>query len=723
MSGNSAREIKRKLKGIAKYGLGWVRGRNRTTATHELSMQEVLQQVRLHSDTGAPHVQNWDQFVAHLTQRCTPAWPDLPTNLTDLRLDINNTDEREVIERAEKVLANDLFGRNDGSPILASDGKIDWHKSPNGSREWHWRLHRHQWWVVLAHAYKITGDDRYATAFVEQLCDWLDNNPRLQEKDETSPAWRLMEVALRLRMSWLPVYGVFQHCARFDVVTRARMIKSVYEHADFLYRFRSKLNHLVRESVGLLCASLYFPEFVPATSWRDQALQLLAVELHRQINDDGSHIEMSVGYQFLAIDEFEAALDLVEVFELPEWEAGFRNEIVKMYGFLAGVIRPDGTFPEKNDGFLLWTRNRIERAAHRFYRPDLAYAASLGEGGDKPAEDSIVFEDAGVFVMRSGWTREDSWLLFDCGPHGGFHGHEDMLSIELFANGQLFVGDPGSYTYDKNDPFRAYFVGSHSHNTVLVDGKSQARRWQLAHAVPARASGPWGKWLSTPQLDAASGAYSDGYGRLNTARGVAEALVEDVSHERHVLFVKSGYWLVIDGLSGANEHRFDLLYHAPPDVDMTIAAQNTVRLENSAKSAALQIQVKGTAQLNLSVVRGADTPIQGWWSLNHHHKAPSNTLVAQAEPACRMLFVTLIAVGPDYSLQQTSPTSDGESGWQISGQHGLDLLQVSSKIAAQAGNDKPQFMNNLKLTRSPSNGGANSEELVLFDNVRSSNEM
>ena len=75
--------------------------------------------------------------------------------------------------------------------------------------------------------------------------------------------------------------------------------------------------------------------------------------------------------------------------------------------------------------------------------------------------------------MRSDWTEDARWLIFDTGPYGGPHGHEDKLSFELFAYGAPFIVDPGSYTYNRSDPYREYFVGSQGHNTVLVDNKSQ----------------------------------------------------------------------------------------------------------------------------------------------------------------------------------------------------------------------------------------------------------
>ena len=105
--------------------------------------------------------------------------------------------------------------------------------------------------------------------------------------------------------------------------------------------------------------------------------------------------------------------------------------------------------------------------------------------------------------MRSDWETAPNarYLLFDAGPYGGYHGHEDKLNLEMYAYGQTFIVDPGCHNYDEADPYRAHFVSSHAHNTLLVDGKSQIRRWyreNLRPSVTAQASGGRGPQSSGP---------------------------------------------------------------------------------------------------------------------------------------------------------------------------------------------------------------------------------
>src|SRR5690606_28147273 len=92
-----------------------------------------------------------------------------------------------------------------------------------------------------------------------------------------------------------------------------------------------------------------------------------------------------------------------------------------------------------------------------------------------PAETSVAFPQAGYFVMRSGWSREAVWALFDGGPLGYTHHHEDKLNLLLHGHGRLLLTECGNYAFDDSE-MRRYAVSTRGHNTVRVDGMDQNRR-------------------------------------------------------------------------------------------------------------------------------------------------------------------------------------------------------------------------------------------------------
>jgi hypothetical protein len=242
--------------------------------------------------------------------------------------------------------------------------------------------------------------------------------------------------------------------------------------------------------------------------------------------------------------------------------------------------------------------------------------------------------------MRSDWTRAAHYLVFDAGPYGGPHGHEDKLSFELAAFGQSFIVDPGSYTYNKNDPFRAYFVGSQGHNTVLVDGQSQVRRWQKDNLTPKTASGDYATWISRPDFDYVVASYSDGYGVFEFKPPKDASIIEDVTHIRHILFVKPDYWVIVDELEASQTHTYQWLFHTPPTMQVKIGSDNRVVLRTRPDAACLCLIPANPQDVRVNSLAGSESPIQGWYSVDYRHKTPANVVVY--EKNCSSMSMTTL---------------------------------------------------------------------------------
>ncbi|MCP4407981.1 MAG: hypothetical protein GY807_09540, partial [Gammaproteobacteria bacterium] len=585
-------------------------------------------------------------LIDHYRNRIGSSWLGVPEKITDLRLDLAALDDDALVSSAESILNNQLTYTSD-NPLRSADGGINWTKNPTSNREWLFRLNRHQWWTVLGLAYTRTNNERYAKAFVSQMLDWIDKNPPPKYKDETSPTWRLMEVALRMRISWIPVYAMFYSSPSFGDDAKLKMLRAIYDHAKFLTLFTSKLNHLIRESNGLVCVGIYFSEYREAQQWREMALYRLEDALCRQINQDGSQIEVSTGYQWLVIDEFEQTYDLLENnrIELPKED--LREWIERMYHVLARMIRPDGSFPEINDGFILYSHERLMRAGEKFTREDYIYSATAGERGIEPHDTSTAIRDAGIYIMRSDWSRQARYLLFDAGPYGGFHGHEDKLNIELFAYGQSFIVDSGSYTYEKTDPYRKYFVGSQGHNTVLVDGLSQIRRWHDVHRSPKVATKDYASWVCQEAFDYVAAQYNEGYGKFELKRPKSPRIVNDVVHTRHVLFVKPDYWVIVDELQASKIHDYQLLFHCSPQMTISESGEQGVVLNSKQQASRLHILPASPQEIDVSCVAGQERPIQGWYSVDHHHKTAAPVVIYKAQAFTSKVFITLLYPSPE----------------------------------------------------------------------------
>ena len=557
-------------------------------------------------------------LVRHFGQRVAADWPAIPDVITDLRIDLSRMSNDEIIQRADAALDGDLHPSG-LRPRYTDQGELDWAFNPSESREWLLMLHRHGWWPLWGAAYQRTNDEKYARAFVAQLLDWIDTNPLPKHKSEDSSSWRLMEAGLRMRISWIPSFGCFYQSRAFADDAKLKMLRALYDHGQFLNKFYTNRNHLVRESNGLLALALSFSEFKDAAHWIDAASKRLELELRSQVNADGSHLEMSVGYQWLTVVEFEVTRALLHEHQRISAITGLDESLRKMVELLAAVIRPDGSFPQLNDGFILWDADHLTEIGRQRGWSDIEFAASAGASGALPAFCSRSFPNAGLHVMRSGWTSDALYLVADTGPYGGPHGHEDKLSFELSAYGAPFIVDPGSYTYSKSDTLREYFVGSQGHNTVLVDGCSQVRRWNPQHITPAVEDTIHGAWRSDDELDAASGSYDEGYGEFKIIRPSDVDITRDVTHRRDFIFVKPEYWVVADHLATGSPHDYTFLFHLAPDVIVENVAEASAIVRSDSNGSRLVIKALSDRELSGEV-------IEGWFSADHHKKCESPVL-------------------------------------------------------------------------------------------------
>jgi hypothetical protein len=281
----------------------------------------------------------------------------------------------------------------------------------------------------------------------------------------------------------------------------------------------------------------------------------------------------------------------------------------KMFNYLLLASMPNGAIPGLNDSGNSDVRKLLETGFKLFpKREDFQFVASGGKSGRAPAQTSHAFPWCGHYVMRSGWDKDATYLMFDAGPYGYGHQHEDKLHFVLWAHGRQLVLDPGNFSYDRSR-WRRYVLSTASHNTVMVDGQNQHRHgkretyfWLRPWTTPAPPANDT-RWTSTPEYDLAVGFYRDGYGPENEIA---------VMHERRILFVKrENIFVVSDTLTPRDdaEHRYEALFHLDAANAAVVEATKTVRTDGVA------IVPQAGDGLAVEIVKGKeDEPVQGWAS-------------------------------------------------------------------------------------------------------------
>ena len=437
-----------------------------------------------------------------------------------------------IVAAADRVLAHqfDLLG---SGPVTLG-ARLPWHEDFKTHRVWPldyseriqyseldrptdvkvpWELSRCQHVPTLGQAYWLTGDERYAREYADEVLDWIEANPWGYGVN-----WACaMDVALRA-VNWIWGFHFFagsRACA--DPAFRSRLLRSLFLHgehvATHLEKGQVNGNHYLSDGVGLVFLGCFFGETRKGRAWLDLGRAIVLDEMLLQVTDDGVDHEASTAYHRLVLELFLTAYQLLrlngETIPAAQWQ-----RLERMFGFVEAYIKPDGRAPLVGDaddgrvqilgreaigdhryllstGAVLFGRPDFKRAAGQCWEesfwllgPDTpARFAALPDAPDAPA--SQAFADGGFFVLRRGATH----VFIDCGNVGmrglGGHGHNDILSFELVLDGVPIVTDCGAYLYTASREWRNRFRSTAFHSTIQIDGEELNRfigpdaLWQL----------------------------------------------------------------------------------------------------------------------------------------------------------------------------------------------------------------------------------------------------
>lgn len=528
-----------------------------------------------------------------------------------------------------------------------------------------WELSRHHHLTVLAAAYALTGDRRYAERAASHLRSWWEANPFLSGIHWTSG----IELGIRL-ISWTWTRRLLDGWDGvrdlFEENELAR--RQIWWHQTWLSGFRSRgssaNNHVVAEAAGQLTAALAFPWFSESAAWTDEASRLLQQELASNTFPSGVNRELAFDYHGLV-----AELGLIAAVEadhagrpLPD---GTWRLLGRMLDVAAACLDRDLQAPRQGDsdeGRALvigapednrWeTLLALGRAI--FGAPGwwpsaqpgvvstlLAALAREHSLAARPAERPSHFADAGITILRS--EPDDGpeiWCRCDSGPHGflsiAAHAHADALSVEVRHDGIDILADPGTYCYSSDPVFRRYFRSTIGHNTLEVLGRDQSvsggpTMW-IRHAASRLTSlessvdGDERRWV----------AEHDGYRTLDPS----------VTHRRTVEFRgKQRLIEITDEIDGAGRPPVRLAFHLGPAVEASLDGKVlSLRWQDRDGSEATATMTLPPS-LDWSLIRGAENPVLGWYSPAFGQKVPATDVIGVGAAAAGSPLRTRLVFG------------------------------------------------------------------------------
>ncbi len=467
------------------------------------------------------------------------------------------------------------------------EGEIDWTYQPSDDPEFIYQMNRHRYWVCLGQAYAVTGKERYAQCFADQLTDWIRKNPLTEE---TKPVtWRTIEAGLRGE-SWIKAMGYMAASPAVTDEVFALFADAMECHGEYLAAcdrpFSVKSNWGVLENCGLYVIGKMLEAIgrrEKGVAYAELAKKRLTRAIQVQVMDDGVHWEQSPMYHNEVLKCYMEVLRTARLFgdDFPEQV----SETVRKMAY-ADLFwqKPDGSQPAGGDSDVTDLRDVLAACAAWFCVPVLksggdkrldyesvwdygtAMAADYEKLPVRFPEDTLVWlKDSGNWYLRSSWDADADYLHVRCGGLGGGHGHFDKLHIDLFAGGEEILTDPGRYTYVDGEERRRLKSGK-AHNALTVDGyeyTSCLDSWGVRGLLPP-AAGYCCQKGAYALIECGHLAYMD--------RGIYA--------ERRIVAAAPGVYVIFDTCYGGKEesafHTYEQHFHPAPELKLSITKKGFI---------------------------------------------------------------------------------------------------------------------------------------------------
>jgi hypothetical protein len=463
-----------------------------------------------------------------------------------------------TIKRADENLAHTY--RLAGCPVYTFEDEIVWNADPFNYNQWPVAINRHVEWRHLAGAYLKTKDEKYAVEWNAQVRHWVAAMPVL-----IAPGWiqgpfntpgktsLSLDAGIRTGQTWFPSFAVFKNSPSVTDEAIVDFVRSGWEHGGYLMKpqnFRLASNWGAMESNGLYHLGVMLPEFKDAGLWRETAVKRTMEMIDYQVYPDGAQTELAPGYHGVSLSNFLGVMRLARANDLTVPE-DFAQRLEGMFDYYLKIADPDLRTPNLNDSGSGSVIGQLRRGVELFpERQDFLWAAERRRKGTEPGFLSYAMPWAGWVMMRSDWSSKANYLLFDAGPFGSGHQHEDKLGILLHAFGKRLISECGVYAYDTSQ-WRRYCLSTRGHSSVRMDDQDQnCRRDRPQHrAEEADVHG----FFDSPAATYARDAHVSGYG---------DPADKSVTHRRRVLFLKPDLYLVVDDLAAtdAREHEVEIQF-------------------------------------------------------------------------------------------------------------------------------------------------------------------
>jgi len=493
----------------------------------------------------------WRALAEHFARRRSPIAEAL---FAESAGDVNPKDARakKILAAADKIVRHEITGWH--STTFKFGKEIDFNADFGQSGIY--GFHYLGWLPPIGQAYLLTGEGKYAAAFDDVFSQWYDQRDRVEFRiPHLDPIWYELGCGARLPVL-MRLYHVFRSAPEIRIKTVEKLWKTFLGHGRWLFEHESKGyrsgNWQVTGCRALLLVGVLFPEFKESSAWVELGKKRLMEHCERDFLDDGCYSERCPSYGTIGMRFLPELYDLLGYLR---GSAADRDKLMRRmkgaYQWYMLTSTPIGTSPATGDSGYVGISALMKEGARRTGDGTLLWPVRDELSDDekralpepaRPPQTSVNLPSSGFAIMRSGWERDDLYMMVNYGPTGGWHTHNHALDFELFAYGQGLALDTSRFdSYD--NPLDAYFRSARAHNQVVVNDADMDRQGLKVTDVV---------WQSDEHVDFFAGTH-DGYAE---SHGVLVS--------RKVVFVKPHYWLVSDVVVETQRpHCYTWFLHSP----------------------------------------------------------------------------------------------------------------------------------------------------------------
>lgn len=493
---------------------------------------------------GGNFERGWRAVAEHFAER------EEPEPLDNWFSTGSRADGKGIIEKADKLLQHEITGWH--STTFRFGKKIDFNADYGQSGSY--GFHYLGWLTALGQAYVLTGDEKYVRGFDDIFSQWYDQRDRVGFRiGRLDPIWYELGCGGRT-VVLVGLYYLFRESGELRLSTVKKLWKTFLGHARWLYQHERKGyqdgNWQVIGCSSLLLLGYFFPEFTESTRWFKLGKQRLLEHCERDFYPDGCYSERCPGYGTIGMRFLPMLRGLFDrIGAKSEEKRKVSRRMRQAYRWFLLTSTPLATSPATGDSGYVQLEGFLKEGARLTGDGTLLYpirkelededASSLPIPA-RPEVDSANLP-SGFAIMRTGWERDDIYMMINYGEYGGGHTHNHCLDFELFAFGEGLALDTSRFdSYD--NPLDAYFRSARAHNQVVVNDADMDRVNLNVRNV---------LWHSDNSVDFFS-AEHDGYLKSH-----------GVILTRKVIFVKPSFFLVIDLImEKVRHHRYIWYVHS-----------------------------------------------------------------------------------------------------------------------------------------------------------------